>query len=370
MPPSSWLYSLSPFPNTSPLMSVITLLCILPYHYNQLNFYSTVKNNQYNLQSIITSFTFSKVVPAELAILGYAVVPILTIMILVSSVYNEDSYEGIRYLLGWVGKRIFPILRILMELNTVIASLFMLIDPYSLILFVISFLVNLALTFLLQNYYIHKDYLCCFSVEYSLWLRLILFTNCILNSIGIWYQSEPFFNALLIIRAILASLLWILYFCRGVTIYRHPLTKGMLMGLILLYVSITLGQFLDQMLYLLNLHDGLFDLIYGGVVGVPLSLLTYTLYVYLREKSLETEHDLRRKVFFFKEKIMNFASDMQDECFVRGLILHHVTNKCSNVSCFGAKESVYDSKRNKHCYIKKLAMNNSTFCNLLIKCWH
>lgn len=163
----------------------------------------------------------------------------------------------------------------------------MLIDPYSTILFVLSASVNLVIAFFLQNYYTRKDYLCCGSMEYALTFRVIIYTNCLINSIGIWFTTEILVNTLMVVRAALAILMWVLYLTRGVMIYRHPLPKYVFIGLIVSYLCLTVGQLFDQIVFSLYLHRNKYDMVYAGVTLLPLTLLTFGLLTLIREKSLE-----------------------------------------------------------------------------------
>lgn len=109
-----WVYQLNPFPNESPFMAVVSLLCFLPYHYQHMNFYSTINSSFYNIHNFLSDYAFNKLVPQSAAVVGYVLIPLLTMVTVVSAVYNEDKYQGARYLLAWVGSRLFPVLRILM----------------------------------------------------------------------------------------------------------------------------------------------------------------------------------------------------------------------------------------------------------------
>lgn len=214
--------------------------------------------------------------------MAYVAVPLVIVISIISALYNEDKYYGIRFLFGWVGIRVFPILRILLEANTALAAYFMIIDNYSIVLFILAAIVNLLGTFFLQNYIISKDNLKCGNVQFSLVLRIIMYFNIILNQCGIWYQSEAFYNALLSVRLLCSIILWVAYITKGITIYRHPIPKYLMMLLIIAYLCLTFGQFIDQMVFVLYLHDNYFDYVYIMMMILPTFFLTYIIYLYKR----------------------------------------------------------------------------------------
>ena len=185
----SWVYTLNPFPNSSSIVAIVSFVCFGLYLYHQINFTYTFLYLYYDITTFLTDYIISNLVPAEMLILAYSIVPILMALSIVSALYNEDKYSGIRFLLAWVGIRVFPALRIILEFNTCIAAYFMIIDNYSIVLFVCAAAVNLVGTFFLQNYHISKDYMKCGSMEFSLTLRLLLYCNLILNQLGIWFKS-------------------------------------------------------------------------------------------------------------------------------------------------------------------------------------
>jgi hypothetical protein len=56
-------------------------------------------------------FTITSMLSMNLAPLGYVCNIILYLFTFVAFVYNDPNEEGFKYLVAWIGSRIFPILR-------------------------------------------------------------------------------------------------------------------------------------------------------------------------------------------------------------------------------------------------------------------
>ena len=80
-------------------------------------------------------------------------------------------------------------------------------------------------------------------------------------------------------RLVSVWLLWVMYILKGIVIYRHPVTKYTTMTLVVMYVCLTSGQFIDQMVFVLGLHDTYFDYAYVITLFPSLVIVTYSIYL-------------------------------------------------------------------------------------------
>lgn len=280
----SELYKLNQMPNTSPFTASFNLLLIGLFHLHELSFfYGSLRILYPDITNFFRDYTVDIALNASLAPLCYSIVAILTSLIVLVILYNEDKFEGFRYILAWMGSRIFPVLRILIELNVVLPAYFMMVDLYSGIIFFFAVLLNLFVTFFMQNYNIRKDYLCCKDVEYLMLFKILIFVGYGVNAVAITYCSPMMLLAALVIHLIISVSLYLGYFFKGITIYRHAITRNILIVMIILYVSLAAGQLCDEICRVVGQYKNTqLDLIYCGMFCVLLAGLSYSLFIWIR----------------------------------------------------------------------------------------
>lgn len=365
------LYSMNQMPNTSSFTASFNLLLILLFHLHELSFYYFFLRTLYpSIGGLFTNYTLDLLLSQSIAPVCYVLVVILTLLIILVVLYNEDKFEGFRYILAWLGSRIFPVLRILIELNVIIPAYFMVVDPYSGILFGVAVLLNLFVTFFMQNYAVRKDYLCCRNVDYLMLYKSMIYLGFCINAISVNYPSEVMFLCAMFAHFIISLSLLIMYFVKGATIYEHSISRLILIGTVVFYLSLSAGQICDELSRFFGVYTGQLDLLYYGIFLVLLSALSYTLFFYVREGSLENNKKLRYAAYFIGDKISSFSSSIEDECQMRGMIKCHIDAGCTNSDCFTLNEDVYDSKNNKICALSKINQNKEVFLKLYVKCLH
>lgn len=236
-----------------------------------------------NMQNFFSNYTVNVSLNSDLAPVCYSIVAILTSLILLVVLYNEDKFEGFRYILAWMGSRIFPVLRILIELNVVLPAYFMMVDLYSGIIFFVAVFINLFVTFFMQNYNIRKDYLCCKDVEYMMMFKVLLFIGYGVNAVAVTYCSSTMFISALVIHLCISVSLFLGYFFKGIIIYRHAISRNIFIGLLVLYMSLAAGQLCDEICRQIGQYqDTQLDLIYGGMFCVLLGGLSWSLFEWIR----------------------------------------------------------------------------------------
>jgi hypothetical protein len=92
--------------------------------------------------------------------------------------------EGLKYLIAWLGNKIYPVIRYLIELNLAIAAIIFFVDDAAGGFFVITGVVNIFITFFAQNYVLRKDYLCCKNVAFLLIHKITIFIGYGVSCIG------------------------------------------------------------------------------------------------------------------------------------------------------------------------------------------
>lgn len=240
-------------------------------------------------------------VPKDLAVFGYIIVSISGLLSLISMFFNSLDSTGFMYILAWIGNKLFPYLRFLIEINTVLAAFFMLLDDYLFIFFGLTTVINLFAALFLENFLLEKDYLKCGNRTFNLVWKIILFINLSINKAGMMFQSESLYNTLISLRFIASWILWILYLKTGFDIYQHQNVKYFFMVIVTLFSTLSTGQFLDQILYLLKLHDNVYDLGFAAIIFIPLLAITiaagrmrvWTVFDNIKEK-------IKTKAFYLK----------------------------------------------------------------------
>lgn len=116
-----------------------------------------------------------------------------------------------------------------------------------------------------------------------------------------------------------------LYVNVGLSIYNHSMVKYFFMGIIVGFVSLSTGQWVDQMGYLMKLHDEIYDLGYAAVVFVV--VVGVTVAVHLRRRWVVFEGgSVREKAGYLKGWVGDESEE--GECYFRGLVLNHITMTC------------------------------------------
>ena len=92
--------------------------------------------------------------------------------------------EGLKYLIAWLGNKIYPVIRYLIELNLAIAAIIFFVDDAAGGFFVVTGVVNIFITFFAQNYVLRKDYLCCKNVAFLLIHKIAIFIGYGVSCIG------------------------------------------------------------------------------------------------------------------------------------------------------------------------------------------
>jgi hypothetical protein len=310
----SELYNLNQMPNTSPFTASFNLLLIAIFHVHEFSFfYGSLRILYPDMQNFFSNYTVDKSLSASLAPVCYSIVAVLTSLIILVVLYNEDKFEGFRYILAWIGSRIFRVLRILIELNVILPAYFMMVDIYSGIIFVFAALLNLFVSFFMQNYNIRKDYLCCQDVEYLMMFKILMFAGYGFNAIAITFCTKNMFVSTLVIHVVISSMLYFGYFFKGITIYKHAITRNILIVLIILYVSLSAGQLCDQICRLIGQYtNSQLDLVFGAMFFVLISALSISLFDWKREFSLEDGKPIKNKIYFIGDKKSNFSVDIEN----------------------------------------------------------
>ena len=168
---------------TSPWISSINFIYLIYHLVHTLNFYFTSYEKVYNKSGL---FTFTSMISPSLVSLGYAIVILLNILCLISFFFNNLNEEGLKYLVAWLGNKIYPVIRYLIELNLAVSAIIFFVDDASGGFFVVTAIVNLLITFFAQNYVLRKDYLCCKNVAFLLLHKVMLIIWSQLH----WLQND------------------------------------------------------------------------------------------------------------------------------------------------------------------------------------
>lgn len=158
----------------------------------------------------------------------------------------------------------------------------MMVDPYSGILFGVAVIINLFVTFFMQNYSIRKDYLCCRNVDYLMLYKSLIFLGYGLNALAINAPSQIMFMCTLFAHLIISLTLFIVYFVKGATIYEHAISRTILIGTVVFYLSLSLGQLCDEFCRFFHYYPGQIDILYYGIFCLLFSALAYTLFYHVR----------------------------------------------------------------------------------------
>ncbi len=149
-------------------------------------------------------------------------------------------------MIAWLGNKIYPIIRYLIEINVSIAALIFFVDDPSSGFFIVTVIINVFITFFAQNYILRKDYLCCKNVNYLLLHKIIIILGYGLNCLGNrMINDHSTFLVFLGIHLAFSILLMVCYFWFGFYIYRHTTPRFLLLGSVAAYLSLSLAMFYD-----------------------------------------------------------------------------------------------------------------------------
>lgn len=180
-------------------------------------------------------------------------------------------------------------------------------------LFVITACINLLATFLLQNYSVAKDPLMCGNMGFSLIWRGSLYFNVIASQVVVWVPSEQFYNIVLSLRLLMLFGVWMVYVLSGFLIYQRFICRFWLIAILLIKIGVSSGQWIDQMVFILQLHTSYYDYVYAIAVFIPMTLCTssYFRYNMCNIYSRSDNSNLKGKIFFFKQRISDYDEDIE-----------------------------------------------------------
>jgi hypothetical protein len=166
---------------TSPWIASIAFIYLAYHLVHTLNFYFTIYEKMYGQSAL---FTFTSIISPSIVSLGYVINILLNILCVISFFFNDLNEEGLKYLVAWLGNKIYPVIRYLIEINLAIAGIIFFVDDVSAGFFVITAIINLFITFFAQNYILRKDYLCCKNVAFLLLHKTVLIIGYGINCVG------------------------------------------------------------------------------------------------------------------------------------------------------------------------------------------
>ena len=179
--------------------------------------------------------------------LGYVLNILLNILCLISFFFNNLNEEGLKYLIAWLGNKVYPVIRYLIEINLAISAIIFYVDNVSAGFFIFTAIVNLFITFFAQNYILRKDYLCCKNVAFLLLHKITIILGYGVSCVGYRIINDPTqFLIFLGIHLCAALLLFLCYFLFGFNIYRHTTPRVLLIASIVAYLSLGLSAFYDE----------------------------------------------------------------------------------------------------------------------------
>lgn len=179
----------------------------------------------------------------------------ISAMSVLALIFNKsEEAEGYKYILSWIGSKLFPFLRYLLDINLAIAAIFLVINPFVSFCFILAAFINLIINFFGQNYTLRKDYLCCKSMEYLLMWKISLILGFAINCAGYYliHDSKTILMVFLIIQLVIFASLLTCFFIFGFVLYRHTSSQLMLLVSLNIFCAITLGNFFDTLMALIH----------------------------------------------------------------------------------------------------------------------
>lgn len=175
-----------------------------------------------------------------LVILGYVLNALLNGLCLISFFYNDSEQEGILYLVAWLGNKIFPIVRYLIEINLALSAFIFAVDNVAAGFFFVTVLINIFITFFAQNYVLRKDYLCCKNMPFLIFYKVVVITVYAVDCVGQRTTvDKKSFITVLIILFLISLVSFIYYFISGYNCYRYSTPRYSLMGTLCILLSIS-----------------------------------------------------------------------------------------------------------------------------------
>lgn len=158
-------------------------------------------------------------------------------------------------MLGWIGSKLFPITRYMIEINLAIAALFFIRNPIIAPFLVMAISVNISISFFAQNYTQRKDYLCCKCLEFFMVFKAIVAVGYILNCITylvLTQENYVIFCVFCALHLCMGMSLFVCFFAFGYNIYRHSIAQILQVTIINLYFGLSLGNFHDLVLSIIT----------------------------------------------------------------------------------------------------------------------
>jgi hypothetical protein len=175
----------------------------------------------------------------------------------------------------------------------------------------VAVVINLLVTFFMQNYSFKKDYLCCRDVDYLILFKSLIYVAYAMDALVVAYPSSAMMLCALIAHFGIALAMYTLYFVRGITIYEHSISRTILIGLIVVYLSLVTGQLCDEFCRLFQYYNTQLDMLYAGVFCLLISTLSYILFCHIREQSLgDKKKSLKNKIYFIGDKVDSFSANI------------------------------------------------------------
>jgi hypothetical protein len=187
----------------------------------------------------------------------------------------------------------------------------MMVDLYSGIMFGVAVISNLLVTFFMQNYSVKKDYLCCRDIDYLILFKSLIYVAYAMDALAVAYPSAVMMVCALIAHFGIALTLYALYFVRGITIYEHSISRTILIGLIVVYLSLVTGQLCDELCRFFQYYNTQLDMLYAGIFCLLISVVSYSLFCHIREQSLgDKQKSLKNTVYLVGDKVGNFSASI------------------------------------------------------------
>lgn len=142
----------------------------------------------------------------------------------------------------------------MIDINLAVSAIFMIKIPTISILFLIAAIINIGINFFCQNYTLRKDYLCCKSMSYMLMWKIGIVIGYVLNGLGYYLiKNLASLMIFLSVQFLIFFTIFVCYFVFGYQIYRHTSSQILLLTLLIIFCSMSLG----------NLYDAIITIIYN-----------------------------------------------------------------------------------------------------------
>ena len=237
---------------TSPWIASVSFLFQIFLPIYMIDFYAEKSNQVFNTTG---SFTIiSGFIMNGMESIAYVFCTILSLISFMTLLWNKcEEEEGYKYILGWLGTKIFPFLRYLIDINLAIAALFMMRTPIVAAFFFIAAIINLIISFFCQNYTLRKDYLCCKSMQYLMMWKIAVVLSYALTCLG-FYLIKASITLIIFTSLQLAIMiaLFVFYFVFGYLMYRHPSSQFAYLLILNIFCSIAAGNMYDTLVTMIT----------------------------------------------------------------------------------------------------------------------